>query len=170
MERFSPYFFDEQFPVGSLEPWNAYRFVYPEDEIDLRKIAYFFDYTMGDTVADEHLHGVKKAMQEWRDLWASPRRPVLVYQRAPDWIQVIDRRDPDAPQVHAFRGLDAAAYDLCGDTEHSPSKVASLLREGGVDVDADGVGEILDRFCEHDLMLEEDGRYLSLALPVNGNW
>jgi ribosomal peptide maturation radical SAM protein 1 len=170
MERFSPYFTDPSFPVESMEPWGAYRFVYPEDTVDVRKIAYFFDYTMGDTVPDECLAGVKRAMQEWRDKWTAPRVPVLVYQRAPDWIQVIDRRDPDAPQVHAFYGLDAAVYDLCSDTDHSASRVYSMLRSDGVNVDGLEVERALERFCELGLMVGENGCYLSLALPVNGNW
>jgi ribosomal peptide maturation radical SAM protein 1 len=170
MERFSPYFTDPSFPVEQLEPWSAYRFVYPEDSVDLRKIAYFFDYTMGDTVPDELLVGVKRAMQEWRDSWEHPRRPILVYQRAPDWIQVIDRRDPDAPQAHAFHGTEAAVYDLCSDTDHTVKKVVSMLREDGVEVDNGEVEAALSRFCELGLMIDEDGSYLSLALPVNGNW
>ncbi len=170
MERFSPYFTDPAFPVENLEPWGAYRFVYPEDRVDLRKIAYFFDYTMGDTVPDEQLYGVKRAMQEWRDSWERPRRPILVYQRAPDWIQIVDRRDPEAPKAHAFHGVDAAVYDLCGDTDHTASRVLSLLRESGTDVDAEDVERALRRFCELDLMIDEEGSYLSLALPANGNW
>jgi ribosomal peptide maturation radical SAM protein 1 len=170
MERFSPYFTDPSFPVEKMEPWGAYRFVYPEDTVDVRKIAYFFDYTMGDTVPDECLAGVKRAMQEWRDRWTAPRLPVLVYQRAPDWIQVIDRRDPDAPQVHAFHGLDAAVYELCSDTDHTASRVHAMLRSDGVNVDGVEVERALERFCELGLMVGENGCYLSLALPVNGNW
>jgi ribosomal peptide maturation radical SAM protein 1 len=170
MERFSPYFTDPSFPVEQLEPWAAYHFVYPEDSVDLRKIAYFFDYTMGDTVPDELLVGVKRAMQEWRDSWAQPRRPMLMYQRAPDWIQIVDRRDPDAPQAHAFHGTEAAVYDLCSDTDHTARKVVSMLREDGVEVVDGEVEEALNRFCELGLMIDEDGSYLSLALPVNSNW
>jgi ribosomal peptide maturation radical SAM protein 1 len=170
MERFSPYFTDPSFPLENLEPWGAYRFVYPEDRVDLRKIAYFFDYTMGDIVPDDQLLGVKRAMQEWRDSWKRPRPPVLAYQRAPDWIQIVDRRNPDAPQAHAFQGIEAAVYDACGDTDHSASRVLSLLREDGIDAGADEVERALARFCELDLMIGEDGSYLSLALPVNGNW
>jgi len=29
---------------------------------------------------------------------------------------------------------------------------------------------MLRRFCDMGLMVEEDGHYLSLALPINGNW
>jgi ribosomal peptide maturation radical SAM protein 1 len=170
MERFSPYFTDASFPVQSLEPWRAYRFVYPESQIDLRKIAYFFDYTMGDVVPEDQLVGVKRAMQRWTDLWANGKRPVLVYQRTPDWIQIVDRRTEDGTEVHAFHGLEAAVYDVCGDTEHSASKVVAILGEGGVDAAREDVQQALDRFCALGLMIEEEGRYLSLALPVNGNW
>jgi ribosomal peptide maturation radical SAM protein 1 len=170
MERFSPYFTDPDFPVENLEPWAAYGYVYPEDRVDLRKIAYFFDYGMGDVVSDEQLVPVKKATQIWMDSWRKPKPPILVYQRTPDWIQVVDRRDPDEPQVHAFQGLDAAVYDLCGETDHTAAKVTSLLREHGAAAEVEEVQEALGKFCQLGLMIGEDGRYLSLALPVNGNW
>jgi ribosomal peptide maturation radical SAM protein 1 len=171
LERFSPYFTDPSFPVTDVAPWEAYRFVYPEDRLDLRKIAYFFGYAMGETVPPECLEGVQRAMQAWQDLWGQPKLPVLVYQRAPDWIQIVDRRAPDAPRVHAFHGLEAAIYEACGDTDHSPARVAGMLREErGADVDAGAVEGVLERFCELGLAIHEDGSYLSLALPVNGNW
>ena len=170
MERFSPYFTDAAFPVEDLEPWAAYRWVYPEDSVDTRKIAYFFDYKMGDTVPDDLLIDTKRATQEWRDSWMQAHRPLLVYQRAPDWIQVVDRRDPKEPKVHAFQGLEAAVYDLCSDTDHSARRVTSTLQSEGVDVDVADVEGALGRFCELGLMIDEDGQYLSLALPVNANW
>jgi ribosomal peptide maturation radical SAM protein 1 len=171
LERFSPYFTDASFPVDDVEPWPAYRFIYPEGSVDLRKIAYFFDYTMGDTVPEEALDAFHRAVHDWQERWASGRPPVLVYQRAPDWLQVIDRRDPAAPQVHAFHGLDAAIYEACGDTDHTPARVAQELRVShGSRVNAATVAQMLQGFCDQGLMVEEDGRYLSLALPVNGNW
>lgn len=170
MERFSPYFTDPDFPVQRLEPWVAYRYVYPEDTVDVRKIAYFFDYEMGGVVSEEQLVPLRKAVQTWMDSWGKPRPPILVYQRTPDWIQVVDRRNPDEPQVHAFQGLEAEVYELCGDTDHTAAKVTSLLREDGVAAEAGEVEEALERFCELALMVGENGRYLSLALPVNGNW
>jgi ribosomal peptide maturation radical SAM protein 1 len=170
MERFSPYFTDPAFPVEDLEPWAAYRWVYPEDSVDTRKIAYFFDYKMGDTVPDDLLFDTKRATQEWRDSWMQAHRPLLVYQRAPDWIQVVDRRDPKEPKVHAFQGLEAVVYDLCSDTDHSARRVQSTLQSDGIEVDVADVEAALGRFCELGLMIDEDGQYLSLALPVNANW
>ena len=171
LERFSPYFTDPSFPVRDVAPWPAYRFVYPEDQIDLRKIAYFFNYGMGDTVPQESLEGLGTSIKDWQDRWVAKRPPVLVYQRAPDWIQFIDRREANAPRAHSFQGLEAAVYELCGDTDHTPASVAEMLRaQQGVEVDAGTVEGALDRFCELGLMVQEQGRYLGLALPVNGNW
>jgi ribosomal peptide maturation radical SAM protein 1 len=164
LERFSPYFTDESFPVSDVEPWPAYRYVYPE-ELDVRKVAYFFTYTMGDVVAPEYLRDINLGIDRWQKRWTDQgKRPVLVYQRAPDWIQVVDRRDESQAKAHAFQGVEAAAYELCGDTS-TPARVA---RELGAE--ADEVESVLRRFCELGLMIEEDGRYLSLALPVNANW
>ena len=166
LERFSPYFTDPSFPVSDVAPWEAYRFIYPEDRLDLRKIAYFFNYSMGDTVPPECIEVVMAGIADWQERWKGPHRPMLVYQRAPDWIQVVDRRAPDAPRVHAFHGLEAAAYEACGDTDHTAARVAESL--GGAEPKE--VERALERFCELGLMVGEGGSYLSLALPVNGNW
>ena len=163
MERFSPYFTEDSFPVSDVEPWKAYSYVYPP-ELDVRKIAYFFTYTMGDVVPEKSLDGVHQAMGLWQKRWDSPKRPVLVYQRAPDWIQIVDQRDAEETKAHAFQGLEAAAYELCGDTSTAP-RVA-----GKLDASVEDVETALRTFCDLGLMIEEDGRYLSLALPVNANW
>jgi hypothetical protein len=87
-----------------------------------------------------------------------------VYQRAPDWIQVVDQRDARGNRCAFLPGTDAAAYELCGDIG-TPARVASEL-----DAAPDDVEGALRKFCDSGLMIEEDGRYLSLALPVNANW
>jgi ribosomal peptide maturation radical SAM protein 1 len=164
MERFSPYFTDESFPVSDVEPWKAYGYVYPQ-ELDVRKIAYFFTYTMGDVVPEEALQDVHLGIDRWQKRWTeSSKRPVLVYQRAPDWIQIVDQRDAEETEVHSFQGLAAAAYELCGDTG-TPARVASELG-----AEAEEVERALRTYCDLGLMIEEGGRYLSLALPVNANW
>ena len=164
MERFSPYFTDDSFPVSDVEPWKAYSYVYPP-ELDVRKIAYFFTYTMGDVVPGEFLEDVQKGIEHWQKRWTeAAKRPILVYQRAPDWIQIVDQRDAEETKVHAFQGVEAAAYELCGDTSTVP-RVAAELGAEAADVKA-----ALRKYCDLGLMIEEDGRYLSLALPVNANW
>src|SRR5215203_3138705 len=110
MERFSPYFTEDSFPGSDVEPWKAYSYVYPP-ELDVREIAYFFTYTMAAVVPEESLERVHKAMDRWQKRWVSSKRPVLVYQRAPDWIQIVDQRYAEETKAHAFQGLEAAAYE-----------------------------------------------------------
>jgi hypothetical protein len=170
LERFSPYFTDDSFPVSDVTPWAAYDFVYPEDSVDARKIAYFFSYAMGDTVTREELEAIHRPMQEWQDSWKTGRRPQLIYQRTADWIQIIDQRQADGPRAHSFPGLEAAVYEACGDSYHSAARVASMLGENGGNVSVDQVENALARFTDLGLMIEEEGQHLSLALPVNPNW
>lgn len=171
LERFSPYYADPSFPVRNVEPRLAYRFIYPEGQIDLRKIAYFFDYEMDDVLPVETYEPLSALVDEWQARWKEPSRPLLVYQRAPDWLQVIDRRDPAAARAHALNGIEAAAYEYCGDTDHSPDRVAAHLRTThGATLDAAAVEAMLRRFCELGLMAEDEGHFLSLALPVNAHW
>jgi ribosomal peptide maturation radical SAM protein 1 len=171
MERFSPYFTESSFPVTDVAPWAAYRFVYPEREVDLNQIAYFFSYEMADTIHPRDLPGFFGALKAWQDRWKEPRPPTLVFQRTPDWIQIVDQRDAASPRVHAFSGLEAAVYEACGDTYRTPAAIADdLNRTHAAGCDAEAITEIVARFCDEDLMIDEDGRYFSLALPVNVNW
>lgn len=171
LERFSPYFGDPSFPVHDVHPWEVYRLIYPEGQIDLKKIAYFFSYRMDDVLPQPELRTLHVSLQEWRDRWNQPHRPMLVYQRAPDWLQVIDQRDPTTPRVHTFHGIDAAIYEFCGDTDRSATRVAGQLQQQyGAEIDIATVEGIMRRFCDTGLMIEEGGHYFSLAFPVNSNW
>lgn len=164
LERFSPFFFDPQFPVRNRRPEPAYGYVYPST-VDLEKIAYFFAYEM-DGVAEVPLE-LRDAVARWRNAWQGSPRPSLVYQRAPDWLQILDRRDPSDPGVVALHGVRADAYEACGDWQRTPQQVAKRLGGCGRAVPpVTEVREMLDEFCAAGLMLREAGRYLSLAHPV----
>lgn len=171
LERFSPYFFDSSFPVSDVRPLDVYGHIYPEGDVDLEEVAYFFDYRMDETLPDDFHQELREEIDEWQEAWKANAKPVLVYQRAPDWIQVIDRRRPEA-RAQAFSGLEADVYELCGDTDRTADAVCKLLarNNGGGAARPETVEPILESFCDQGLMLEEDGRYLSLALPVNPNW
>jgi ribosomal peptide maturation radical SAM protein 1 len=169
MERFSPYFFDSSFPVRNVVPRKAYRFVYPESDLDLRKIAYFFDHEMDNTLPRGAHDDLQAIVGEWKARWERQPAPVLVYQRAPDWIQVIDRRGDDV-RGHAFNGPEALIYEACSETDQTVASVQKHLADIESPAPAADVESALEQFCELGLMLHEQGHYLSLALPVNPNW
>jgi ribosomal peptide maturation radical SAM protein 1 len=169
LERFSPYFFDASFKVRNVRPRAAYRFVYPETGLDLSKVAYFFDHEMEETLPVESHDNLQALIADWKARWASPPGPVLLYQRAPSWIQVIDRRS-DQVKVHAFNGKSAVIYESCGETDRTADSVRKHLEEIGTSDTTNNIQEALEEFCSLGLMLNENGHYLSLALPVNPNW
>src|SRR6266516_359497 len=71
MERFSPYYAQrEAFPVGDVRPEPSYAHIYPRHVV-LDRIAYFFEYTMGDTVAEEAHAESRAIVQEWKRRWKS---------------------------------------------------------------------------------------------------
>jgi ribosomal peptide maturation radical SAM protein 1 len=170
LERFSPYFFDRSFPVRDIRPLRSYAFIYPENDLDLREIAYFFEYRMDAPLPVEQHRALAAEVDRWIAAWERRPRPLLVYQRAPDWIQIVDRRGAE-PAVHAFHDAAAEVYELCSESERTPDAIAQLLvhAHGGSPTPAE-LDAILRRFCELGLMLEEDRKFLSIALPVNSNW
>jgi ribosomal peptide maturation radical SAM protein 1 len=170
LERFSPYFTDRPPQVENVRPLDAYRFIYPEERLNLEEIAYFFAYEMRDTLPDSRHDEMGRLIAAWKAAWKARPRPELVYQRTPGWIQVVDRRNPE-PAAHAFNGLPAAVYECCSETDHSVAQLCEALGEdGGGNAARDEVEAALGRFVELGLMLHENGRYLSLALPRNAHW
>lgn len=171
LERFSPYFFDADFAFTSRRPQRAYDFIYPVEGIDLSAVAYFFEYEAADTVPSDATDRLNQLVQGWQQSWSDGPRPVLVYRRAPDWIQIIDRRNPEDPAVHALHGISAAVYEACSETDRTPERVTEdLLSSGWSDVSAARVEDILVSFVSRGLAVQEDRHYLSLALPANPNW
>jgi ribosomal peptide maturation radical SAM protein 1 len=171
LERFSPYFFDDELALKGVRPRRAYDFIYPVDNIDRSEIAYFFDYEAPNEFVEPGSERLRALVADWQDRWKAPVKPALVYRRAPDWIQIVDRRRPDEPAVHALHGLDAAIYEACSETDRTPARVArELASSGWSEPSAAVIEDALERFCAHGLAVQEDGRFLSLALPANPNW
>ena len=168
LERYSPYFFDRAFPVAEIKPAVAYQFVYPEC-IDLKEVAYFFDYEMADTVPVEQHNALFTLLQEWREAWARTPKPFLKYQRGPAWIEIIDGRG-ERPRSQWLYGAEASIYEFCGETDRTVDTVMKNLNSEGLTIEEQEVQAALNKFCDMGIMLEENGHYLSLAQPLNRNW
>lgn len=169
LERYSPYFFDRSFPVDDIRPAEAYKFVYPASEIDVNEVAYFFDYTMRDVIPGECDPGLRALLKEWQAAWTRNPLPGLMYRRGPGWIEVVDQRE-EKPHHHWLYGVEALAYEACGETDHTPEAVWRNLGGDGGSAQLDEVEAALKKCCDLGIMIEEDGHYLSLALPSNRTW
>jgi len=172
LERFAPYFSDRAlFPVHHIRPEASYRYVYPA-HVALEKVAYFFDYQMEHTVADEVHQQTREVVKEWQRRWAVDSPDTLVYRRTLDALLIEEKRGPERQLSYVFDGPWALIYEYCGETMRTIPSVVEYLQAslGWPQFSNDDVQAALERFCRLGLMLSEAGKYLSLALPMNPNW
>jgi ribosomal peptide maturation radical SAM protein 1 len=169
LERFAPYYEQrERFGVQGVEPRASYRFVYPE-HVALDRIAYLFEYRMPDTLPETAHRATYDWTEEWYRRWSSDRPDQLLYRRTPDALLIEDSRGRELPERHVAEGPWAEIYDFCSDTMRTAAQVTAHLFQTPAGMWSSGfpVVAALDEFCRLGLMLEEDGQYLSLALPVD---
>jgi ribosomal peptide maturation radical SAM protein 1 len=172
LERFSPYYTERQsFPVRNIRPESSYGFVYPK-HVNLDNAAYFFEYEMGDTIpATVHLP-TKCHVEEWQASWRSDLRPTLTYRRISDGLLIDYNWGPQQKGTYTILGVLGLIYEFCVETFHTAVQVAEYLNNIDLsdNTSIDEVRDVLDEFCRGRLMVTEDGKYFSLALPVNPNW
>ena len=172
LERFAPYFTDrETYPLRAACPDPSYRHAYPEAlGLDYDKIAYFYEHEMGDTVAAEVHRETGEAVRVWKERWDSDHPATLSYRRTLGGILIDDNRSPQGGLTYTFDGPLALLYESCGDTMRTVPQIAERLAASGVPIKDEDVRANLEEFCRRGLILEEEGRFLSLALPANRNW
>jgi hypothetical protein len=163
MERFSPLYTDPaSFPVRRREPERSYRYVYPKD-IDLDRIAYFFEYEFVTTLPDSAYAALKGAVRAWRRAWDGDTRPELTYWSSPGFLQVYDGRQDGHEGTYTFDGQFAEIYLACSER---PVSIRALRERIGADTPQAELREILDEFQQRGLMFLDGDLALSLAIPA----
>ncbi|QSB16732.1 hypothetical protein JQS43_10885 [Natronosporangium hydrolyticum] len=168
LERFSPYFTDNTFPIHGVRPQSSYRHIYPHS-LQHDKIAYSFEYEADHIATAGARMALDVAIEQWRRCWAGERRPSLTYQRLPETLRIIDRRS-ELPQQTMLTGWRAEAYQACDYTSRSPERIREELASLGYQVTAKQVRGLLEACCRAGVMASEDEQYLGLALPENPGW
>jgi ribosomal peptide maturation radical SAM protein 1 len=168
LERFSPYFMDPSFAISHARPQASYKYVYPP-ELDHSRIAYFFDFEASEIASRQSHDLLASAVADWQRRWASGDPPVLFYERLPGRVKIIDTRF-NMPRKLVLRDWHGDAYEACGDTARSCKRIHQTLLDRGFDLSLTEVTEFLDECCLTGVMVSEDGKYLSLALPENPGW
>jgi ribosomal peptide maturation radical SAM protein 1 len=167
-------------PYGTMRhPWyrdrhplRAYEYLYPSHLIDIAKVAQYFDFLPSHpTGVPEAIARLKGATEHWRRLWDQPLKPRLTYQRGPDWSIVVDTRHPDLTVRYPLNAIQTKVLEACAD---APTKVDMIVKivsakEGG-SMAPTQVSEICCELAERRLLIEDDGRFLSLPLPARREW
>ncbi|MBV9855050.1 MAG: RiPP maturation radical SAM C-methyltransferase [Streptosporangiaceae bacterium] len=164
LERFSPFYTDRSLGFENIQPRAAYRYAYPIPGMDHSKIAYFFSYTARNTASRKAVAAFGKAIAAWQDTWEKGPRPRLVYVRGPGWIKITDTRGGRCRQV-TIRDWRAAVVEICGPTARSAARIHSELSAIGFAPAEQELNGFLHALVRDGIVLEEDGRFLSLALP-----
>lgn len=159
LERFSPLYRDLA-GTGKCKPESGLDFVLPK-RISREKVAYFFEYSLDDSLPDSAFLGMAEAIAHWKAAWEGGKRPRLVYFSAPGMVTVEDGRASPEPRVLRLRGREAAIFQAIVRTPLSSGRVAELLRAAPVDVERS-----LRLLAQAGIVAGEDDLWLALPLPA----
>jgi ribosomal peptide maturation radical SAM protein 1 len=173
LERFSPYFkWPKENGLRITGPGLAYEYVYDPRQVDLSKIAYDFEYELIEKKVDPALVAeLTQLTAEWKRRHAGDDKPFLIYTKAIDFVTVFEGRS-DAPSKQRFDQPHAAIIDLCNEAPKYLDQIREAVQAtnassslGAIDNAAvdQAVGDLVDRR----ILYEENGRFLTLALPAN---
>lgn len=164
MERFSPLYSARD---GSLfefvEPELSYRYIFPT-YVDLDRLAYFFDYRLTSTCPVTVYECLGTAVDRWKAGWSAGPRPELRIRRSTNFIQIDDTRRRSERRIHRYDGLEARLYTSCLDRPISAEQIATTVGES---LEPSAIKRELLKFVEAGLLIEENNKYLSLAIPLS---
>lgn len=165
-DRYSPYFTSSESYGLELRPCRQYEAVYPLPPEAMRDQAYFFTEE-GTRLHEQLANGERPGLTQvfayltrWREQW--PDVPRLEWDRNVPGDVIIDERRCTTGDRHLVTPLHRAALDAC-DAAVPPSVVHRRLA-AAVDADPGLVDQAIDDLKDKRLLLQLDGRLLSLVL------
>jgi ribosomal peptide maturation radical SAM protein 1 len=168
LQRFSPYFTrPHEYGVRITGPGMAYEYVYDARQIELKKIAYDFEYKLDDWPVDHHLYQeLVGAIESWQRMHKSADRPFLYYSKAPSFVTIYDGRNPKAPTRRRYEGLAMSVIEICNESAKSVEQIRTAVagRTGCHDAI---LTPILSDLTTQRVLYEERGKYFTLAIPEN---
>lgn len=168
LQRFSPYFTrPHEYGVRITGPGLAYEYVYDARQIDLKKIAYDFEYELDNWTVDPHLYQeLVAAIEGWKRVHKSGDKPFLYYSKAPNYVTVYDGRNSKSPTRRRYEGLAALVIEICNESAKSPEQIRTAVADRADCSDAI-LSSVLDILTVHCILYEERGKYFTLAIPEN---
>jgi ribosomal peptide maturation radical SAM protein 1 len=163
LERFSPLFTaDESGGLRGKTPERSYRYIYPAD-VDLDRVAYFFDYQAETAVPAAAYAAVRTAVAAWSEAWQTETPPRLTYRHAPGFVQIRDQRHQGQDGTYTFQDTLAELYMACTDR---PTTAAAVRRKLDLRLPEDAIQEVFGEFQARGLMFLDGEFALALALPA----
>ncbi|HNN91185.1 MAG TPA: RiPP maturation radical SAM C-methyltransferase [Pseudomonadota bacterium] len=157
--RFSPYFHRPGF-AKNIRAAKWYRGIYPDDQFDLNRVAYYFDADWQQILDDPNYDAVLAVLSDWMVRWREGAEvPRLTVRTEQDTLQIEDTRGRE-PIFWQLSPIQSRIYAALADIS-SPARIAANLAESS---EAEVRGVLL-QFVEQGLALREGEHFLGLALP-----
>lgn len=162
--RFSPYYKRKGHWVDDLRPARWYRGIFPEDQFDLAKVAYYFDVTWKDTLGDPAYDKLLQLVINWRTAWSTRAEAPKLHPRTLDdgGLEIEDTRG-EVPVVWQLDPVDARLYQAISDIATPRGVLRQVQLDDPCGLSEADVRERLRRFVSQGLALSEDDRFLGLA-------
>ncbi|HEY9668373.1 MAG TPA: RiPP maturation radical SAM C-methyltransferase [Coleofasciculaceae cyanobacterium] len=176
--RFSPYHQRPQDFGLDLEPYWTYAQVYPLPHEILNELAYYFEDKNRNSIPDEWkkrpgLRKVQGMLIQWNSLWnqlgfgapdSKEKLPTLGMSDDGETIKILDTRPIAVNLLHLLKGLDCWIYRLCDRACSYKNLLGAVQKEYQPDVTAADIEAGVARLRENKLLLELNGKILSLAV------
>ena len=165
LHRFSPYFREKGQPVTHVTAQAWYAGLFPETQVDLSRVAYYFDAEWQNTVGStlEDYAGFISRISDWVQTWCNfLHLPALFY----DVMQTgpLDLTDTRFGKTGYWRLDEKESWVLRLIDE--PASIRKIIRKGAErGYTPQEIETVLENFTDHGLALEDSGIYLGLALP-----
>jgi ribosomal peptide maturation radical SAM protein 1 len=168
LQRFSPYFTrPHEYGIHVTGPGMAYEYVYDSRQVDLKKIAYDFEYELDNWPIDPHLYQeLVAAIEGWQRMHQSGDKPFLYYSKAPTYVTIYDGRNPKRPTRRRYEGSAALVIEICNEAAKSADQIRTAVA-GRVDDGIEQLTAALAELTAARIIYEENGKYFTLAVPEN---
>lgn len=160
VDRFSPLFDRaDEFGLQGIRAFPSYGEIYPFPEERLRNLAYYFTHDDPRDIA-AYTADLRSALAAWRGVEGSS---ALLTQDDGERLQVWDLRPDLGDRRLELRGT-ARRILLACDRIQSPARLAREL--GDDDANPAEIDDALARLVDDALLLEDEGLYLGLTIPI----
>lgn len=164
VHRFSPYFFEEGRYNTDLKPRPWYVGLFPEDRVDLSRVAYYFDAEWKDVLGGAAYDAVVAATLEWSRIWREePVLPTLVARERGDGLEIEDTRRGSRERL-ILGPMEALVYRAIDAPTRLRSLPKALAGTAAAALEPAALQAILADFVDRGLAIAEGESTLALAL------
>jgi ribosomal peptide maturation radical SAM protein 1 len=165
LDRFSPNFEEStRFGFSGVTPMRAYEHVYAVSDAARFNLAYFFQFSYSDARDPATYVGpLIAALRRWQRRAASAD---LFSVDTGDHLILCDLRPLAGTPLMVLDGVDRAIYKACDAIVDRPHVTRAVQSGCGADTAEATIGERLDALVARGVVISDNGRFLSLAVPL----